>query len=563
MKTHKVIFLQTLYSLVLISILGWQSCSNSDQTLQGTWSEKIHDESYMAKQYGIDSVTYKIQLDFNQRRFLASDLPNDNNAYGIMDFSNATHRYVFFIDSVKMIQPNVYAIKSIEENSLMTYDDTLVYHPETKQLTVQQSYGENWVFHHKNLIQKFHGTWKQEMNGKNTQIVLNLYEEIEAPNKAPFHGEKCYGYILSDDIQNCGIVKSAGHHENNSVLLDVRWINDPDTQDQVIVKLQNDNTLTMYDSAYICEDIEIEQTDDGGASLRMNGGVGLLCLIMAAIMAVFIFVETINEYDADDCIIIYTILTTIYSVLLIFVAKYAINESFDTSQILGIWDVVKLYGAVLFVAFAYIAGVFRTLLASSSLCSKPSTLFFIKTVGIFSIAIGILLPLFGEACAPIVYNNFWGCLTYQEGLIPCIIAVGLTSIFVLILIQWLIFIFRTEGVIRWILLILSPLWMIVASGTIMVTTAALTYIAVVVFVIGTVLKFGSHASNDILNHPNEEPVSAPAEDENEIEIDDPDYLGSVKAREYSATGSGKYKGDNGRYYKKDNYGNIVRDLDQE
>ena len=132
-----------IWIITLFVFVGFTACTDDSPMLKGRWEMFVGQDPTLAGQYaGIDDLSYSIELNFDERTFESTnDLPSGGKSYGWMDFSNMEKIYHYDIDSVFALGNYHYRIISVDNWSNIC-EDTLIYNPETKEIT----YGTDWIF---------------------------------------------------------------------------------------------------------------------------------------------------------------------------------------------------------------------------------------------------------------------------------------------------------------------------------------------------------------------------------------------------------------------------------
>lgn len=131
-----------LLGMVGLLLAGMTGCTSKGSSLEGRWEMSVgEDPSLMGQEYGVDNLTYTMELNFSERTFPADNLSNGQNSYGWMDFSTMARMYRYEIDSVSYIGQNRYRVVSMD-NWLSLNVDTLTYNPQTKEII----YNSDWKF---------------------------------------------------------------------------------------------------------------------------------------------------------------------------------------------------------------------------------------------------------------------------------------------------------------------------------------------------------------------------------------------------------------------------------
>lgn len=94
-------------AVVAVLLLGMPGCGNQGPSLKGRWEMFVgEDQSPMGQEYGVDDLTYCMELDFSERTFDTEmeELPSGKKSYGFMDFSTMSRIYRYYIDSVSYIR---------------------------------------------------------------------------------------------------------------------------------------------------------------------------------------------------------------------------------------------------------------------------------------------------------------------------------------------------------------------------------------------------------------------------------------------------------------------------
>ena len=175
--------------IVVFLLLGISGCSKEKPSLKGRWEMFVgKDPSLMGQEYGVDNLTYCMELDFSERTFDTEmeELPSGKKSYGFMDFSTMSRIYRYYIDSVSYIGNNKYRLVSLGTYDLQLYEDTLTFNPKTNEIT----YGKDDVFKYVSGLRPFVGEWEMMDNeGTSEYVKLSLYQEIKAPDEFPLNGK--------------------------------------------------------------------------------------------------------------------------------------------------------------------------------------------------------------------------------------------------------------------------------------------------------------------------------------------------------------------------------------
>lgn len=132
-----------IWVIILFIFIGFTACTEDSPMLKGRWEMYVgKDPTLTGQSEDIDNLSYSIELNLDERTFESiNDLPSGEKSYGWMDFSNMERIYHYDIDSVFALGNYHYRIISVDNWSNIC-EDTLVYNPETKEIT----YGKDWIF---------------------------------------------------------------------------------------------------------------------------------------------------------------------------------------------------------------------------------------------------------------------------------------------------------------------------------------------------------------------------------------------------------------------------------
>ena len=521
------------------------------------------DPSLMGQEYGVDNLTYCMELDFSERTFDTEmeELPSGKKSYGFMDFSTMSRIYRYYIDSVSYIGNNKYRLVSLGTYDLQLYEDTLTFNPKTDEIT----YGKNLVFKYVSGLRPFVGEWEMMDNeGTSEYVKLSLYQEIKAPDEYPLNGQSCYGYIVYDtdvDISHKLITSVVSSNALGATVMAVFPDYPEDKPMQVHFNYNwKDGTLIM----------------DGGAPLPNKNGapvleelsandsflfakVGIWIFVLAILLVVSLIL--LNVLDVEGAIRFWlpVIELLAMSVLILFLAcNIFCNEGKLDLGEPGLMSVLKLYGAVILVAGSFLFGLFSILLwlyeGFGYFSKTPTTI--AAVIAVILLAIHMFT---GNMLFDILAERFIPSLMYQDGLFGFIMALLVVAVGLLFIVQMIILAISVKGIYRIAILLLYPVFfaagIVLLISSMAVVIVAMIVCAIIAFVLAS--RKVSESSGNTLPESSDNNNDSQEEDCDAIIKGAGPFGGDVKAKDISFfKDKSLLKGENGKEYKRNDEGKL-------
>lgn len=550
--------------IVVFLLLGISGCSKEKPSLKGRWEMFVgKDPSLMGQEYGVDNLTYCMELDFSERTFDAEmeELPSGKKSYGFMDFSTMSRIYRYYIDSVSYIGNNKYRLVSLGSHDLQLYEDTLTFNPKTNEIT----YGKDDVFKYVSGLRPFVGEWEMMDNeGTSEYVKLSLYQEIKAPDEYPLNGQSCYGYIVYDtdvDISHKLITSVVSSNALGATVMAVFPDYPEDKPMQVHFNYNwKDGTLIM----------------DGGAPLPNKNGapvleelsandsflfakVGMWIFVLAILLVVSLIL--LNVLDVEGAIRFWlpVIELLAMSVLILFlVCNIFCNEGKLDLGESGLMSVLKLYGAVILVTGSFLFGLFSILLwlyeGFGYFSKTPTTI--AAVIAVILLAIHMFT---GNMLFDILAERFFPSLMYQDGLFGFIMALLVVAVGLLFIVQMIILAVSVKGIYRIAILLLYPVFfaagIVLLISSMAVVIVAMIVCAIIAFVLAP--RKVSESSGNTLPESSDNNNDSQEEDCDAIIKGAGPFGGDVKAKDISFfKDKSLLKGENGKEYKRNDDGKL-------
>lgn len=548
--------------IVVFLLLGISGCSKEKPSLKGRWEMFVgKDPSPMGQEYGVDNLTYCMELDFSERTFDTEmeELPSGKKSYGFMNFSTISRIYRYDIDSVSYIGNNKYRLVSLGSHDLQLYEDTLTFNPKTNEIT----YGKDEVFKYVSGLRPFVGEWEMMDNeGTSEYVKLSLYQEIKAPDEYPLNGQSCYGYIVYDtdvDISHKLITSVVSSNALGATVMAVFPDNPEGNPMQVYFDYNwKDGTLIM----------------DGGAPLPNKNGapvleelsandsflfakVGIWIFVLAILLVVSLIL--LNVLDVEGAIRFWlpVIELLAMSVLILFLAcNIFCNEGKLDLGEPGLMSVLKLYGAVILVAGSFLFGLFSILLwlyeGFGYFSKTPTTI--AAVIAVILLAIHMFT---GNMLFDILAERFIPSLMYQDGLFGFIMALLVVAVGLLFIVQMIILAVSVKGIYRIAILLLYPVFFAVGIVLLISSMAVVIVVMIVCAIIAFVLapRKVSESSGNTLPESSDNNNDSQEEDCDAIIKGAGPFGGDVKAKDISfSKNQSLLKGENGKEYKRNDDG---------
>lgn len=548
--------------IVVFLLLGISGCSKEKPSLKGRWEMFVgKDPSPMGQEYGVDNLTYCMELDFSERTFDTEmeELPSGKKSYGFMNFSTISRIYRYDIDSVSYIGNNKYRLVSLGSHDLQLYEDTLTFNPKTNEIT----YGKDEVFKYVSGLRPFVGEWEMMDNeGTSEYVKLSLYQEIKAPDEYPLNGQSCYGYIVYDtdvDISHKLITSVVSSNALGATVMAVFPDNPEGNPMQVYFDYNwKDGTLIM----------------DGGAPLPNKNGapvleelsandsflfakVGIWIFVLAILLVVSLIL--LNVLDVEGAIRFWlpVIELLAMSVLILFLAcNIFCNEGKLDLGEPGLMSVLKLYGAVILVAGSFLFGLFSILLwlyeGFGYFSKTPTTI--AAVIAVILLAIHMFT---GNMLFDILAERFIPSLMYQDGLFGFIMALLVVAVGLLFIVQMIILAVSVKGIYRIAILLLYPVFfaagIVLLISSMAVVIVAMIVCAIIAFVLAP--RKVSESSGNTLPESSDNNNDSQEEDCDAIIKGAGPFGGDVKAKDISFfKDKSLLKGENGKEYKRNDDG---------
>lgn len=548
--------------IVVFLLLGISGCSKEKPSLKGRWEMFVgKDPSPMGQEYGVDNLTYCMELDFSERTFDTEmeELPSGKKSYGFMNFSTISRIYRYDIDSVSYIGNNKYRLVSLGSHDLQLYEDTLTFNPKTNEIT----YGKDEVFKYVSGLRPFVGEWEMMDNeGTSEYVKLSLYQEIKAPDEYPLNGQSCYGYIVYDtdvDISHKLITSVVSSNALGATVMAVFPDNPEGNPMQVYFDYNwKDGTLIM----------------DGGAPLPNKNGapvleelsandsflfakVGIWIFVLAILLVVSLIL--LNVLDVEGAIRFWlpVIELLAMSVLILFLAcNIFCNEGKLDLGEPGLMSVLKLYGAVILVAGSFLFGLFSILLwlyeGFGYFSKTPTTI--AAVIAVILLAIHMFT---GNMLFDILAERFIPSLMYQDGLFGFIMALLVVAVGLLFIVQMIILAVSVKGIYRIAILLLYPVFFAAGIVLLISSMAVVIVVMIVCAIIAFVLapRKVSESSGNTLPESSDNNNDSQEEDCDAIIKGAGPFGGDVKAKDISfSKNQSLLKGENGKEYKRNDDG---------
>lgn len=548
--------------IVVFLLLGISGCSKEKPSLKGRWEMFVgKDPSPMGQEYGVDNLTYCMELDFSERTFDTEmeELPSGKKSYGFMNFSTISRIYRYDIDSVSYIGNNKYRLVSLGSHDLQLYEDTLTFNPKTNEIT----YGKDEVFKYVSGLRPFVGEWEMMDNeGTSEYVKLSLYQEIKAPDEYPLNGQSCYGYIVYDtdvDISHKLITSVVSSNALGATVMAVFPDNPEGNPMQVYFDYNwKDGTLIM----------------DGGAPLPNKNGapvleelsandsflfakVGIWIFVLAILLVVSLIL--LNVLDVEGAIRFWlpVIELLAMSVLILFLAcNIFCNEGKLDLGEPGLMSVLKLYGAVILVAGSFLFGLFSILLwlyeGFGYFSKTPTTI--AAVIAVILLAIHMFT---GNMLFDILAERFIPSLMYQDGLFGFIMALLVVAVGLLFIVQMIILAVSVKGIYRIAILLLYPVFFAAGIVLLISSMAVVIVVMIVCAIIAFVLapRKVSESSGNTLPESSDNNNDSQEEDCDAIIKGAGPFGGDVKAKDVSFfKDKSLLKGENGKEYKRNDDG---------
>lgn len=548
--------------IVVFLLLGISGCSKEKPSLKGRWEMFVgKDPSPMGQEYGVDNLTYCMELDFSERTFDTEmeELPSGKKSYGFMNFSTISRIYRYDIDSVSYIGNNKYRLVSLGSHDLQLYEDTLTFNPKTNEIT----YGKDEVFKYVSGLRPFVGEWEMMDNeGTSEYVKLSLYQEIKAPDEYPLNGQSCYGYIVYDtdvDISHKLITSVVSSNALGATVMAVFPDNPEGNPMQVYFDYNwKDGTLIM----------------DGGAPLPNKNGapvleelsandsflfakVGMWIFVLAILLVVSLIL--LNVLDVEGAIRFWlpAIELLAMSVLILFlVCNIFCNEGKLDLGEPGLMNVLKLYGAVILVTGSFLFGLFSILLwlyeGFGYFSKTPTTIAAVITVILLAIHM-----FTGNMLFDILAERFIPSLMYQDGLFGFIMALLVVAVGLLFIVQMIILAVSVKGIYRIAILLLYPVFFAAGIVLLISSMAVVIVVMIVCAIIAFVLapRKVSESSGNTLPESSDNNNDSQEEDCDAIIKGAGPFGGDVKAKDVSFfKDKSLLKGENGKEYKRNDDG---------
>ncbi|WP_330941569.1 hypothetical protein [Bacteroides sp. MSB163] len=548
--------------IVVFLLLGISGCSKEKPSLKGRWEMFVgKDPSPMGQEYGVDNLTYCMELDFSERTFDTEmeELPSGKKSYGFMNFSTISRIYRYDIDSVSYIGNNKYRLVSLGSHDLQLYEDTLTFNPKTNEIT----YGKDEVFKYVSGLRPFVGEWEMMDNeGTSEYVKLSLYQEIKAPDEYPLNGQSCYGYIVYDtdvDISHKLITSVVSSNALGATVMAVFPDNPEGNPMQVYFDYNwKDGTLIM----------------DGGAPLPNKNGapvleelsandsflfakVGMWIFVLAILLVVSLIL--LNVLDVEGAIRFWlpAIELLAMSVLILFlVCNIFCNEGKLDLGEPGLMNVLKLYGAVILVTGSFLFGLFSILLwlyeGFGYFSKTPTTI--AAVIAVILLAIHMFT---GNMLFDILAERFIPSLMYQDGLFGFIMALLVVAVGLLFIVQMIILAVSVKGIYRIAILLLYPVFFAAGIVLLISSMAVVIVVMIVCAIIAFVLapRKVSESSGNTLPESSDNNNDSQEEDCDAIIKGAGPFGGDVKAKDVSFfKDKSLLKGENGKEYKRNDDG---------
>ena len=507
-------------AVVAVLLLGMSGCGNQGPSLKGRWEMFVgEDQSPMGQEYGVDDLTYCMELDFSERTFDTEmeELPSGKKSYGFMDFSTMSRIYRYYIDSVSYIGNNKYRLVSLGSYDLQLYEDTLTFNPQTKEI----SYNSNWKFKYVSGIKPFMGEWESSYgDGTSEYINLSLYKEINAPDEYPFNKQTCYGYIIFDS--------------------------EVDTSYKLITSVLSENGMPASE--------ELSANDSS-----LFAKVGMWIFVLAVLLVVSLIL--LNVLDVEGAIRFWLPATVLLamSVLILFLVCniFRTEGNLDLGES-GLMSVLKLYGAIILVTGSFLFGLFSILL-----WLYDGFGYFSKTPTVIAAVIAVVLlaihMVTGNMLFDILAERFIPSLMYQDGLFGFIMALLVVAVGLLFIVQMIILTISVKGIYRIAILLLYPVFfaagMVLLISSMAVVIVAMIVCAIIAFVLAP--RKVSESSGNALPESSDNSNESQEEDCDAIIKGAGPFGGDVKAKDISFfKDKSLLKGENGKEYKRNDEGKL-------
>lgn len=551
-------------AVVAVLLLGMPGCGNQGPSLKGRWEMFVgEDQSPMGQEYGVDDLTYCMELDFSERTFDTEmeELPSGKKSYGFMDFSTMSRIYRYYIDSVSYIGNNKYRLVSLGSYDLQLYEDTLTFNPQTKEI----SYNSNWKFKYVSGIKPFMGEWESSYgDGTSEYINLSLYKEINAPDEYPFNKQTCYGYIIFDSEVDTSYILITSVLSANAVDADVLAVfpDYPEDQPQQLHLTYNwkDGSLRMDDGSVLANKNGMpasEELSANDSSLFVK--VGMWIFVLAVLLVVSLIL--LNVLDVEGAIRFWLPATVLLamSVLILFLVCniFRTEGNLDLGES-GLMSVLKLYGAVVLVTGSFLFGLFSILL-----WLYEGFGYFSKTPTVIAAVIAVVLlaihMVTGNMLFDILAERFIPSLMYQDGLFGFIMALLVVAVGVLFIVQMIILAVSVKGIYRIAMLLLYPVFfaagIVLLISSMAVVIVAMIVCAIIAFVLAP--RKVSESSGNTLPESSDNNNESQEEDCDAIIKGAGPFGGDVKAKDISFfKDKSLLKGENGKEYKRNDEGKL-------
>lgn len=547
--------------IVVFLLLGISGCSKEKPSLKGRWEMFVgKDPSLRGQEYGVDNLTYCMELDFSERTFDAEmeELPSGKKSYGFMDFSNMSRIYRYYIDSVSYIGNNKYRLVSLGSD-LQLWVDTLTYNPQTKEI----SYNSDWKFKYVSDIKPFMGEWESSYDdGTREYINLSLYKKINAPDEYPFNKQACYGYIIGDsevDTSYRIITSVLAENAVGACVLTV-FPDYPEEQPRQLHLAYNwkDGSLRLDDGSVLANKNGMSVSEDFSANDPLSfAKVGMWIFVLAILLVVSLIL--LNVLDVEGAIRFWLPATVLLamSVLILFLAcNIFFNEGKQDLGEPGLMSVLKLYGAVILVTGSFLFGLFSILL-----WLYEGFGYFSKTPTVIAAVIAVVLLAIhmftGNMLFDILAERFIPSLMYQDGLFGFIMALLVVAVGLLFIVQMIILAVSVKGIYRIAILLLYPVFFAAGIVLLISSMAVVIVVMIVCAIIAFVLaprEVSGSSGNTLFESP---------DNNNNSQEEDCDAMvegaglfgGDVKAKDVSFfKDKSLLKGENGKEYRRDDDG---------
>lgn len=547
--------------IVVFLLLGISGCSKEKPSLKGRWEMFVgKDPSLRGQEYGVDNLTYCMELDFSERTFDAEmeELPSGKKSYGFMDFSNMSRIYRYYIDSVSYIGNNKYRLVSLGSD-LQLWVDTLTYNPQTKEI----SYNSDWKFKYVSDIKPFMGEWESSYDdGTREYINLSLYKKINAPDEYPFNKQACYGYIIGDsevDTSYRIITSVLAENAVGACVLTV-FPDYPEEQPRQLHLAYNwkDGSLRLDDGSVLANKNGMSVSEDFSANDPLSfAKVGMWIFVLAILLVVSLIL--LNVLDVEGAIRFWLPATVLLamSVLILFLAcNIFFNEGKQDLGEPGLMSVLKLYGAVILVTGSFLFGLFSILL-----WLYEGFGYFSKTPTVIAAVIAVVLLAIhmftGNMLFDILAERFIPSLMYQDGLFGFIMALLVVAVGLLFIVQMIILAVSVKGIYRIAILLLYPVFFAAGIVLLISSMAVVIVVMIVCAIIAFVLaprEVSGSSGNTLFESP---------DNNNNSQKEDCDAMvegaglfgGDVKAKDVSFfKDKSLLKGENGKEYRRDDDG---------